>query len=121
MGRSCLLAGMRCRDSWVSVFLLLLVFESTSNCMAKHFNPHDTSRKHPDGYRLHLRQHWWEGRAFMARGSSLVLRSALVSNTQQRDTNIDYDEDDGAFKFTGVFVSVGSTASVIAEVRRMLL
>lgn len=61
-----------------------------------------------------------EGRAFMARGS-LVLRSALVSNTQQRDTNIDYDEDDGAFKFTGVFVSVGSTASVIAEVRRMLL
>lgn len=62
-----------------------------------------------------------EGRAFMARGSSLVLRSALVSNTQQRDTNIDYDEDDGAFKFTGVFVSVRSTASVIAEVRRMLL
>ena len=52
--------------------------------------------------------------------SSIVVKSAVLSNILQRDSNIHYDADDDAFKFTGVFALSGSSASVIAEVRHVL-
>ena len=58
--------------------------------------------------------------AFLAQGSSLVLKGAVLSNILQRDSNIQYDFEDEAFKFTGIF-ALSTSSALKVEVRNVLL
>ena len=58
--------------------------------------------------------------AFVAEGSSLVVKGAVLSNILQRDLNRLYGAEDEAFKFTGVFALSRSSALKV-EVRNVLL